>query len=85
MFYLVSNNKKQRSELIELLKKNGIWAVFHYLILHKSPYYFAIHDGRELLESDRYSDCLVRLPVFYKLKEKNINAITEFIIESNIK
>lgn len=72
MFYLVCNNKKQRSELIEHLKKNGILAVFHYLSLHKSPYYFAKHYGRELPESEYLSDCLVRLPLFYELSNDEI-------------
>lgn len=75
-FYLICRNEKERDELISYLKQNEIYAVFHYLSLHKSPYYKDKHDGRELPNSDRYSDCLVRLPLYYELKSKqqlNIN------------
>lgn len=67
LFYLVCQNLEQRTGLINTLKENGILTVFHYLSLHKSPFFKEKHDGRTLPESDRYSDCLVRLPFFYNL------------------
>ena len=75
MFYLICRNEKERNELITHLKQNGIYAVFHYLSLHKSPYYKDKHDGRILPNSDRYSNCLVRLPFYYELKFDDINKI----------
>ena len=72
MFYLVCNNLEQRTALIKHLKDNGIQAVFHYLSLHSSPYYMDKHDGRALPECDRYADCLVRLPMFYDLKDEQV-------------
>ncbi|HEX7415090.1 MAG TPA: DegT/DnrJ/EryC1/StrS family aminotransferase, partial [Bacteroidia bacterium] len=42
-------------------------AVFHNQSLHKSPYYSGKHDGRTLPNADRFSDCLLRLPLFYEL------------------
>jgi len=74
-FYLICRNEKERNELITHLKQNGIYAVFHYLSLHKSPYYKDKHDGRILPNSDRYSNCLVRLPFYYELKFDDINKI----------
>ncbi|MES2701587.1 MAG: dTDP-4-amino-4,6-dideoxygalactose transaminase [Bacteroidota bacterium] len=67
MFYLVFDNLEHRTAAIDLLKENGVYAVFHYLSLHKSPYYTDKHDGRDLPETDRYTDCLLRLPMFYEL------------------
>ena len=67
MFYLVCKSLEERTELIKRLKDNDILAVFHYLSLHSSPYYRDKHDGRELMQCDRYADCLVRLPLFYGL------------------
>jgi len=64
MFYLVCPMADFRTSLIKHLKKNEIHAVFHYQCLHKSPYFKAKHDGRDLQQSDRYSDCLVRLPMY---------------------
>ena len=82
MFYLVCNSLEERSQLIKRLKDNGILAVFHYLSLHSSPYYTDKHDGRELLECDRYADCLVRLPMYYDLKDEEVREICDIIKES---
>ena len=75
MFYLVCHSLEERSALIKRLKENDIQAVFHYLSLHSSPYYQARHDGRELPICDRYSDCLVRLPLFYDLDIETVDVI----------
>jgi dTDP-4-amino-4,6-dideoxygalactose transaminase len=75
MFYLVCNNAQDRSGLLAHLKSKDILAVFHYLSLHKSPYYESRHDGRELPFSDLYSDCLVRLPMFYELTDEQVQYI----------
>lgn len=84
MFYLILKNLKQRNELIDYLKINDIHAVFHYQSLHKSLYYQDKHDDRILLNSDNYSNCLIRLPFYYELSDddlnKIINTVKEFII-----
>lgn len=67
MFYLVFENLERRTNFIESLKKAGVLSVFHYLSLHSSPFYLEKHDGRDLPQSDRYADCLVRLPMFFGL------------------
>ena len=82
MFYMVCNSLEQRSSLITHLKNNGIHAVFHYLSLHKSIYYKKLYEGEELINSDRYTDCLLRLPLYYELTateiDKIINSIKAF-------
>jgi dTDP-4-amino-4,6-dideoxygalactose transaminase len=75
MFYIVCNNGKIRNNLISFLKQNNILSVFHYLSLHKSPYYCNKHDGRDLPYSDFYSECLMRLPLFYELKEEELETV----------
>ncbi len=67
LFYLVCRTLDERTALIEHLKQQGIAAVFHYLSLHKSPYFAEKHDGRVLQNADRFSDCLVRLPLYAEL------------------
>ena len=79
MFYLLCNTIKKRSKIIKMLKENGIMAVFHYLSLHKSPFYRSKHDGRELPESDRYSDCLLRLPFYFELNDSEVTKIVKII------
>lgn len=77
MFYLVFNNLEQRTEIINLLKERGVHAVFHYLSLHKSPFYADKHDGREMHLTDHYTDCLLRLPMFYELDPMQVIAAFE--------
>lgn len=75
MFYVLSKSLEYRTTMIEVLKNNDIHAVFHYLSLHKSPFYSTKHDGRELVYSDFYSDKLVRLPMYYELTDSDIEKI----------
>ncbi len=70
MFYIVCQSIQQRTELIEKLKREKIHPVFHYLSLHKSPFYIGKHDGRELPNSDRFAECLLRLPFYYELGDR---------------
>ena len=79
MFYLVCPSLDERTKLINALKQKDILAVFHYLSLHSSPYYHEKHDGRILANCDRFADCLVRLPLFYELTDKNLELIIETI------
>jgi dTDP-4-amino-4,6-dideoxygalactose transaminase len=81
MFYLVCNTIEERSALIAKLKENDINAVFHYLSLHKSPFYGDKHDGRELPNCDTYANCLIRLPFYYELKEEEIEKVITTISE----
>lgn len=81
MFYVVCRTLEERTHLIDYLKENGIEAVFHYLSLHKSDYYAHRHDGRELPYSDYYSDCLLRLPMFYELETEDAVRIVRLISE----
>lgn len=79
MFYLICHHVSERTNLINCLKKNKILAVFHYISLHKSYYYKSKHDGRELPNSDHFSDCLIRLPFYYELCDSDIIRIIEVI------
>jgi dTDP-4-amino-4,6-dideoxygalactose transaminase len=79
MFYMICRDIEERTMLIDHLKNRGILAVFHYLSLHKSPYYAKKHDGRELHNSDRYADRLVRLPLYYELSTSDCSLIIDTI------
>jgi dTDP-4-amino-4,6-dideoxygalactose transaminase len=72
MFYFVCKNISQRTELIEKLKRKDILSVFHYISLHSSPFYKDSHTGNQLPESDRYSDCVLRLPMYFELDVEEI-------------
>lgn len=79
MFYFVCRNLDERTRLLAYLKEHGVLAVFHYLSLHLSGYYRE-HSTTipELPNCDRFADSLVRLPMFYELKDGDV----EFIIRT---
>jgi dTDP-4-amino-4,6-dideoxygalactose transaminase len=67
LFYMVCSSIDERSRLIAYMKENGAQLVFHYSSLHKSSYFSDRYKGHELPNSDRFSDCLVRLPLYNAL------------------
>jgi dTDP-4-amino-4,6-dideoxygalactose transaminase len=75
MFYLVCDSGGTRDKLMAYLKERGVHAVFHYQSLHASPFYGQKHDGRELPETDRYSECLLRLPLYCDINEEDVQRI----------
>jgi dTDP-4-amino-4,6-dideoxygalactose transaminase len=75
MYYLVCSYPDERTRLIEYLKSKGFIAVFHYQSLHKSLFYRTLDNGRSLPLSERYSDCLVRLPLYFGLDPKILKSL----------
>ncbi len=83
MFYIKTKDLEERTKLINYLKENEIQAVFHYIPLHSAP--AGIKYGRFHGE-DRYttkeSERILRLPMYYGLKEEEVlkvcNKIKEF-------
>ena len=82
MFYLVCRSLEERTMLIKYLKDNGVLSVFHYLSLHLSGYYKANYtEIPNLPFCDRFADCLLRLPMFYELKDEEIKIVVDLIDE----
>lgn len=81
VFYIVCPDAKGREGLLKLMKDKEIGAVFHYLSLHKSPFYRDKHDGRNLPNTDRFSDCLVRLPLHLHLSMTDLHNICDAVKE----
>jgi len=85
LFYILCNSLQERTDLINFLREKKIVAVFHYLPLHKSPFYEPFHDGRELPYSQQYADTLLRLPLYYELEPEDqqrvIDAIKSFFLK----
>jgi dTDP-4-amino-4,6-dideoxygalactose transaminase len=80
MFYLLCKNVEERTSLIKHLYKNGIQAVFHYQGLHNSIYYKDKHNGRTLPNTDRYTNCLLRLPFYCELSSTMQDKIIKLIL-----
>ena len=82
MFYLKTASLEERGRLIGHLKAKEIASVFHYVPLHTSP------AGRKFGRfhgTDRYttkeSERLLRLPLFYGLKEDEARRVAEAVKE----
>ena len=61
------------------LNQNGINAVSHYLSLNKSPYHLKNNPIIHLKNSDKFSDTLLRLPLYYELKITEVHRICKLI------
>jgi dTDP-4-amino-4,6-dideoxygalactose transaminase len=81
MYYVVTTSLHHRNNLIERCKSADVHPVFHYLSLHKSPFFQGKHDGRELTQSDFFSDRLLRLPFYYTLSEADQDQVIDHVIQ----
>jgi dTDP-4-amino-4,6-dideoxygalactose transaminase len=81
LFYLLFNSKHERDAILNYLNDKGILAVFHYLALHQSPYFKNQYQGPELVNADKFTNQLMRLPLYYDLKENELQYIIEAIWE----
>lgn len=79
MFYILCNSYEERTALINYLKSKDIHPVFHYLSLNKSDYYLKNSIRYDIPNSDKFTDCLLRLPFYYELSVEEQNKIIESI------
>jgi dTDP-4-amino-4,6-dideoxygalactose transaminase len=81
IFFIIFQNIEQRTACINRLKEHNVLAVFHYLSLHKSEFYKDRYRGETLDWSDEYSDCLLRLPLYYELSIEDVDRIVSIILD----
>ena len=75
-FYIKTKDLQERSALISYLKENGIIASFHYIPLHTAP--AGIKYGRfngDDVYTTKESERLLRLPMYYGLKEEDLHKV----------
>ncbi len=80
IFYLTTRSKNERNSLIGWLRKAGISAAFHFQSLHGSAFFKQHYQGPELVNADKYSNNLVRLPLYYGLG-KDIEIVIESVLD----
>ena len=82
MFYIKVKDLAVRTKLLEYLKKHEINAVFHYIPLHSAPagLEFGKFNGDDKFTTIE-SEKLVRLPMYYGLKDTEVNFIVKKIIQ----
>jgi dTDP-4-amino-4,6-dideoxygalactose transaminase len=76
LFYVLFDSEKTRNLVIDTLKEDGIWALFHYVPLHSSPLGQRLGNKKEDLPvTERVSARLLRLPMFAGMSEEVLNTI----------
>ena len=80
IFSLVFENGATQKKFIRYMVENGIQAVFHYLSLHRSPYFSKYYNGDVLTNCDRFASCLVRLPLYFEIRTVELDYIIEKIM-----
>lgn len=81
MFYIKAKDLQERTALISFLKENGIQAVFHYIPLHSAPAgKFGRFNGEDKYTT-RESERLMRLPMYYGLKDEEVQYIISKVKE----
>lgn len=80
MFYIKTKDLAERTRLIAYLREKGVYAAFHYIPLHTAPAgskYCRFHgnDRFTTVESER----LVRLPLYYGLKQNEVEYVVDFV------
>ena len=80
MFYIVTKSLTERAKLIEFLNENGVKAIFHYIPLHTSPMGKLLCDNEvKLTFTENYSERILRLPLFFDLKNDDISIIVSLL------
>ncbi len=90
IFYIITNSPEERGRLIDYLKQNGIWSVFHYVPLHSSP--AGIKYGRvsgKMMVTDDISEKILRLPIYYEMSDADIDRVVKaverfYLIKNNL-
>ncbi len=80
MFYIKVKDIAKRDRLIKFLKSRGIDTVFHYIPLHTAP---AGKKWGRFIGEDRFttveSERLLRLPMYFRLKDEEIDQVVNSI------
>ncbi len=82
MYYAKARDLEERTRLLAFLKENGVWSVFHYVPLHTAP--AGLKFGRfagEDIYTTKESERIFRLPMFYALKESEVDYIVSKVKE----
>jgi dTDP-4-amino-4,6-dideoxygalactose transaminase len=85
MFYIICKDLAFRTKLMQYLKANNVFAVFHYQALHDSQFIKSQNlestPAQNLPNSLMFSDHLLRLPFYFDLSEIDIQYICKLIQE----
>ncbi|MCU1772401.1 dTDP-4-amino-4,6-dideoxygalactose transaminase [Pseudomonas sp. 13B_3.2_Bac1] len=81
MFYIKVRDIEVRTQVLDILKKQGVGAVFHYIPLHSAPAGLRLGrfhgtDVHTTIESER----LIRLPIWYGMQKSEMEQVATTVI-----
>jgi len=82
IMYIITNSLEERTRLLQHLKENNIYSVFHYIPLHSSP--MGEKHGRisgQMDITDTISTRVLRLPMFYEMESCDVKAVVGHIYD----
>lgn len=81
IFYVLCENTNRRNELLNFLLKHGVKATFHFSSLHKSLFFsrLFICNKSAFINSEKFSEGLIRLPLFNEISENEQDKIIELL------
>ncbi|PXF58590.1 MAG: dTDP-4-amino-4,6-dideoxygalactose transaminase [Deltaproteobacteria bacterium] len=80
LFYIILKDENTRNALLDYLQLKGILAVFHYIPLHLSPVGRSMgYTNGQLPVTESLSNCLLRLPFYYDLKQEEQAEVVDSI------
>ncbi len=80
MYYILLSPEIDRQKVIDVLRRNGIWSVFHYVPLHSSPAgkrYGRMHGDLDV--TNQQSERLVRLPLWVGLSDEQQDRVVDVL------
>lgn len=82
MFYIKCKNLDDRTKFIDFMKQQDVCCVFHYIPLHSAPagLKFGCFRGKDQFTT-KESERLVRLPMYYKLADSDLNKVISSALE----
>lgn len=75
---LIMRSAEDRSRFIAHMKERGVNAPFHYVALHTTPF-GRRYGANSLPTSENLSDCLVRLPLYYNIKDEEQEVVIDAV------
>lgn len=81
MYYMKCKDLEERTALIDFLKENGVYSVFHYIPLHSAPAgkKFGRFDGVDEVTT-KDSERLIRLPMYYGLPSEDSDLVISKVL-----
>ena len=82
MFYVLTADIEERTELIAYLAAAGVHAVFHYVPLHSSPFAQSLGVPQTQLPwTEELSARLLRLPMYFDLTDREVEEVASVVLD----